>query len=66
MVYGAQTLQTSSARLLIPIASIFGFKLWSSDVKLAYLQSTETLRRRVFTNKPGPEFELHPMNDLSY
>lgn len=60
MVHGAQTLQASSGCFPIAIASIFGFKLWSSDVKLAYLPSTEPLCRRVFIKKPAPELELHP------
>ena len=60
MVHGAQTLQTASARLLVALALVFGFQIWSSDVKLAYLQSTEPLMRRVFIHNPAPEFELDP------
>ena len=60
LVHGAQSLQESSARLLLAIAAMFDFDLWSCDVKLAYLQSSEPLTRRVFISSPASEFELHP------
>ena len=60
MVHGAQTVQPSSIRLLLALASSMNFEVWSSDVKLAYLQSTEPLERRVFIREPDPEFELEP------
>ena len=34
--------------------------MWSSDVKVTYLQSTEPLRRHVFISNTAPEFELDP------
>ena len=37
LVHGAQTLQAISVRLIIALSSIFGFNVWSADVKLAYL-----------------------------
>ena len=39
---------------------MFGFDIWSSEVKVEYFQSTEPLRRRVFIKNPAPEFELSP------
>ena len=56
LVHGAQTLQTSSTRLLIAIANAFEFDVWSSDAKLAYLESTEPLLRHVFITNPAQEF----------
>ncbi len=44
IVHGSQTLQTSSSRLLLVLSSIFQFDVWSTDVKLAYLQSSEPLQ----------------------
>ena len=58
MVHGAQTLQESSSRLLLALPAAHEFELWTSDVKLAYLKSTEPLERRVFVKNPAPEFEL--------
>ncbi len=60
MVHGAQRLRVSSARLLITSAYIFGFYECSSDVKLAYLQSTVPLRRRLFITNPASEFQREP------
>ena len=60
MVHGAQTLQTSSARLTLRLAAAYDFEVRASDIKLPYLQSTKRLERRVFINNPAPEFELDP------
>ena len=60
IVHGTQTLQSSSARLLLALASVFEFSVWSADVRLAYLQSTEPLHRRVFIRDPAKEFKLKP------
>ena len=60
LVHRTQTLEVFYARLLIALALAHNFDVWSSDVKLEYLQSAEPLTRRVFINNPAPEFQLDP------
>ena len=60
MLHGAQSVQASSVRLLVALATALDFDIWSTDVKLAYLQSSKSLERRVFIHNPAPEFELDP------
>ena len=45
--------------MLVGIASIFGFRLFSSDVIQSYIQSAEELNRDIFLNPPK-EFCLRP------
>ena len=48
LIHGAHTLWTQSVRLMIELTAILGFCVWSTDVKLAYLQSAEPLQRCIF------------------
>lgn len=48
-----------SSRLLIGVAAVFGFRVFSTDVKQAYLQSGTDLLRDVYI-KPGTDFEIGP------
>ena len=66
MVHSAQTLQAFSSRLLLTLASMHSFPVWTSDVKLAYLQSTKPLDRRVYIRDPVPNLNWTPLNVLSY
>ena len=58
IVHDSQTVHASSVRIVVCLAAIFGFEIWSSDVKLAYLQSSEPMTRRVFIKNPAPQFGL--------
>ena len=58
IVHNAHTLQPTSAQLIAGLAATLSFKLWSTDIKQAYLQATEPQQRRVFINNPAPKFEL--------
>lgn len=48
IVHSATNLKQTSIRLLLALASIFGFELYSLDVTQAYLQSASQLRRKIF------------------
>ncbi len=45
--------------MVLAIASLLGFAIWSADVTQAYLASSSLLQRDVYIRNPAPDFELH-------
>ena len=55
MVHSTSTLQPQSIRLLLALAAVFDFDIWTSDVRQAYLQSAEPLAGDIFIRSPVKE-----------
>lgn len=60
----SQTPQPSSIRLMLAVALIHYFDVWTSDVKQAYLRSAELLSDFVFHRQLPLDFELNSGQDL--
>jgi Reverse transcriptase (RNA-dependent DNA polymerase) len=65
LVHDASTSKQQSTKLLIGLAAIFGYRIFSTDVTQAYLQSAEPLMRDVYI-KPSAEFELNANQVLKF
>lgn len=59
LVHASTTASQQAIRLLVSLATIFGFRLWSEDMTLAYIQGAERILRKVYL-KGKPEFQLAP------
>ncbi|PXF40296.1 hypothetical protein BWQ96_10002 [Gracilariopsis chorda] len=57
IVHHATTLQHTSIRMILALAAIFGFQLWSTDITQAYLQSASDLMPDIHI-RSSKEFEL--------
>jgi Reverse transcriptase (RNA-dependent DNA polymerase) len=59
LVHDTATSRQHFSRVLVGLAAIFGFNLFSTDVTQAYLQSAEKLLRDVYI-KPTKELSMEP------
>lgn len=57
MVHNITTLRQSSTRIIVSVAAIKNFRLFSHDVTQAYLQSDERLTRKVFLSPKKKDME---------
>ena len=57
LVYSSSNLKQSSIRIILSIASLFRFHVWSQDITHAYLQSASKLMRNIYV-KPTKQFKL--------
>jgi Reverse transcriptase (RNA-dependent DNA polymerase) len=53
LIYDSPVSKPESTRIILSLAAILGFRITSSDVTQAYIQSTHNLTRDVFINPEG-------------
>ena len=58
LVHASKSVQSASVRVLVALFAISNFKIWSTDVKLAYLQADEPLQWETYEGEPAVEFYL--------
>jgi hypothetical protein len=65
MVHTASTLTMTSVRLILAIAAICGWNVWTTEVQQAYLQSTSLLKKEVFLQTNAIELGTNEFLQLS-
>lgn len=64
MVHNSQKLQHASIKLTIALASAYKFRVWTSNVRQAYLQSSIPFLRYMCITNIAPGFSLSPEHCL--
>lgn len=62
IVNEAPTILRASSRIILSLASILGFKLWSRDVKQAFVQSEDKFNSEIYVRPPRKPELLSPIN----
>lgn len=57
LVHASTTVSQQAVKLLLSLATIFGFRLWSEDMTLAYIQGAKNIMRKVYLKG---ELEFQP------
>lgn len=57
LFHAPDTVSQKAINLLLSLATIFGFRIWSEDMILAYIQGTEKILH-MLKLKGKPEFQL--------
>lgn len=63
-VHSSQIIQLTTIRLMLRIATMFDFEIWTADVRQAYLQSEDPLSQNIFIEDVAPEFERPTDQDV--
>jgi hypothetical protein len=64
MVHTATTLSQTSTRLILALAAIFEFDIWTTDVDQAYLQSAATLQKDIYLTTDAIELGAEELLQL--
>ncbi len=57
LIHNSTTAHQSSVRLLVALASVMGFGLWTEDISQAYMKSASELFREVYL-RPNPQLHI--------
>ena len=59
-MYGAQSIQATSVRIVLALSSIFGFKVRSTEVNISHFQSETAIKCAIYIKNLAQELELEP------
>lgn len=66
MVHDVRTLRVSSIRIVLPVAAIMGFRLFSDYVTQEYFQSKSSLTREVYIRPRQDDIQVLVIGEGKY